>query len=671
MNPEKIGKNIAKFLLMEEITETVAIYPGAFKPPHKGHVDVILKALNFSLNNDRKVNGPTMPSSTQTPGKAIVFVSEKTRENVDYNESLAVWDLYKEAIPELNNVEFISTPTPVTDVYHYVKENPTHDIKAVFGKGEESRFERLQDKSKYPNVELFNAGTFQDLSATNLRKAISNKDKETIKTFIPDGVDVDKFLSIFQSDELNEGRKKKKDPKKGTGKKPKGSSRRLYTDEDPKDTVGVKFSSRQDIVDTFNKKSFKAKSHARQSQVINLVHQRVRAAYNRAKDPAVKKRLKTALAYAEKRKEASKKKTQRLKKLNENFIPGKAIIYPDFQGVDIDNNITGRRKVLNVVDCIGNEPNKDYNYFTTEKKDYVEDMVKNASGDGWKTFDPIVAIPHPLLNGKYLVIDGNHRLGAFVIGKLPKIKALVLSEDQILLAAPGSKWDGNNLPETIPLKDSKGKVNLKDYFSTEPLKVPTTEGDTYEKMAAKGKKRGNLKQGTVRKRLNIPKGEKIPLSKISKEISRIKKMENPSEKNKKYLKALNLAKTLKTTTNLNEAWEPQKAKVINKFLHFASDYLNTDRPKIKLLNGPEFTQTYHSFGGYHPGEENIQIVVYNRNMADILRTLAHEMVHRMQHLDNRLGPNSGDDGSPEENEANALAGVMLRQFGRENPGIYE
>ena len=598
MNPEKIGKNIAKFLLMEEITETVAIYPGAFKPPHKGHVDVILKALNFSLNNDRKINGPTMPSSTQTPGKAIVFVSEKTRENVDYNESLAVWDLYKEAIPELNNVEFISTPTPVTDVYHYVKENPTHDIKAVFGKGEESRFERLQDKSKYPHVELFNAGTFQDLSATNLRKAISNKDKETIKTFIPDGVDVDKFLSIFQSDELNEGRKKKKDPKKGTGKKPKGSSRRLYTDEDPKDTVGVKFSSRQDIVDTFSKKSFKAKSHARQSQVINLVHQRVRAAYNRAKDPAVKKRLKTALAYAEKRKEASKKKTQRLKKLNENFIPGKAIIYPDFQGVDIDNNITGRRKVLNVVDCIGNEPNKDYNYFTTEKKDYVEDMVKNASGDGWKSFDPIIAIPHPLLNGKYLVIDGNHRLGAFVIGKLPKIKALVLSEDQILLAAPGSKWDGNNLPETIPLKDSKGKVNLKDYFSTEPLKVPTKE-------------------------------------------------------------------------NLSEAWEPQKAKVINRFLHFASEYLHIDRPKIKLLNGPQFTQTYHSFGGYHPGEENIQIVVYNRNMADILRTLAHEMVHRMQHLDDRLGPNSGEDGSPEENEANALAGVMLRQFGRENPGIYE
>ena len=130
----------------------------------------------------------------------------------------------------------------------------------------------------------------------------------------------------------------KEDPKKGTGKKPKGSSRRLYTDENPKDTVSVKFSSRQDIVDTLGKSSFKSKSHARQSQVINLIHQRTRAAYGRAKDPKVKKRLKTALDYITSRKEASKRKTKRMNKnelaqlvrelmievlLGENYADGK------------------------------------------------------------------------------------------------------------------------------------------------------------------------------------------------------------------------------------------------------------------------------------------------------------------------------------------------------------
>jgi hypothetical protein len=121
--------------------------------------------------------------------------------------------------------------------------------------------------------------------------------------------------------DLEEGRKKKSDPKKGTGKKPEGSGRRLYTDEDPKDTVRIKFKTKEDIVDTLNKKQFKAKSHARQSQVINLIHQRVRAAYGKAKDPEVKSRLKRALDYIEKRKEMSKKKTERLRKLNENTIP--------------------------------------------------------------------------------------------------------------------------------------------------------------------------------------------------------------------------------------------------------------------------------------------------------------------------------------------------------------
>ena len=104
------------------------------------------------------------------------------------------------------------------------------------------------------------------------------------------------------------------DPKKGTGKKPKGSGRRLYTDENPKDTVSVKFRTVQDIKDTLSKSSFKSKSHKRQSQIINLIHQRARAAYQNAKDPKVKARLKKAFDYATERKEASKRKTKRMQK---------------------------------------------------------------------------------------------------------------------------------------------------------------------------------------------------------------------------------------------------------------------------------------------------------------------------------------------------------------------
>ena len=46
---------------------------------------------------------------------------------------------------------------------------------------------------------------------------------------------------------------KKRDPKVGTGKKPKGSGRRLYTDENPKDTVGIKFATAADARKTVAK----------------------------------------------------------------------------------------------------------------------------------------------------------------------------------------------------------------------------------------------------------------------------------------------------------------------------------------------------------------------------------------------------------------------------------
>ena len=122
-----------------------------------------------------------------------------------------------------------------------------------------------------------------------------------------------------------------KDPAKGTGKKPKGSGRRLYTDENPKDTVSVKFRTVQDIKDTLSKKSFKSKSHKRQSQIINLIHQRSRAAYQNAKDPKVKARLKKAFDYATKRKEASKKKTERMKKLKEENL--RAIVQEELAAI--------------------------------------------------------------------------------------------------------------------------------------------------------------------------------------------------------------------------------------------------------------------------------------------------------------------------------------------------
>ena len=66
------------------------------------------------------------------------------------------------------------------------------------------------------------------------------------------------------------------DPKNGTGKKPKGSDRRLYTDENPKDTVSIKFATPKDARDTVRKVKNVNKPFARKIQILTVMEQRAK-----------------------------------------------------------------------------------------------------------------------------------------------------------------------------------------------------------------------------------------------------------------------------------------------------------------------------------------------------------------------------------------------------------
>jgi hypothetical protein len=70
--------------------------------------------------------------------------------------------------------------------------------------------------------------------------------------------------------------KKRKDPVVGTGKKPKGSGRRLYTDENPKDTVSIKFATVSDARKTIAKVKNINKPYARKIQILTVLEQRAR-----------------------------------------------------------------------------------------------------------------------------------------------------------------------------------------------------------------------------------------------------------------------------------------------------------------------------------------------------------------------------------------------------------
>ena len=93
---------------------------------------------------------------------------------------------------------------------------------------------------------------------------------------------------------------KKKDPKTGTGKKPKGSGRRLYTDENPKDTVRIKFATPADARATVAKVKRIRKPFARKIQILTVGEQRAKV-MNKNKVASIFKKGKESIRKAHKK----------------------------------------------------------------------------------------------------------------------------------------------------------------------------------------------------------------------------------------------------------------------------------------------------------------------------------------------------------------------------------
>ena len=94
-------------------------------------------------------------------------------------------------------------------------------------------------------------------------------------------------------------------------------------------------------------------------------------------------------------------------------------------------------------------------------------------------------------------------------------------------------------------------------------------------------------------------------------------------------------------------------------------------PKIKLSYDTEEAQNNHHTGGHTLGDNTIWVYAKNRNLVDILRTILHELVHVRQEQDGKIKPGDSYPGSPIEVEADAVAGVLIKQWGAMNHHIFE
>jgi predicted nucleotidyltransferase len=171
-------------LLFEQASNPIiALYPGKFKPPHKGHFEVAKKLLNIA-------------------DKIEILISAKPVEGITAEQSKAVWDLYNTLLDGKLDIKIISG-SPVKYVLDIIEANQNNNYIAVYGKGEESRYINVGKDPRYMNAKIFDGGTTvtQDgnINATDFRQALQSG--QDISKFLPTEISSKEVNNIFNLQE--------------------------------------------------------------------------------------------------------------------------------------------------------------------------------------------------------------------------------------------------------------------------------------------------------------------------------------------------------------------------------------------------------------------------------------------------------------------------------------
>jgi cytidyltransferase-like protein len=178
---------ISDFIVEEITKESIALYPGKFKPPHKGHFDVAKQLL-------KKVN------------RVEIIISSKPVDGITAEQSKKVWELYNTLLGGDLDIKIIQG-SPVTYVLDTIEANQNNYYVAVYGKGEEDRYRNVGKDPRYMNAETFDGGTTTsdggNINATDFRNAL--KSGQDITKFIPSGLDKQDVFNALGIDGIAEG----------------------------------------------------------------------------------------------------------------------------------------------------------------------------------------------------------------------------------------------------------------------------------------------------------------------------------------------------------------------------------------------------------------------------------------------------------------------------------
>ena len=180
-----VNELIKGLLPEQEKKKVVAVYGGGFKPPTSGHFAVVKQALKENPEID----------------EFIIFIGGKERNGISPDESILIWDIYKQYLPFKVEVKYTSTP-PIKSVYNYAKEHPDEEVLFIIGarEGNDDDFKDIASRTtsldKYPNLNLRTIVTQGGVSGTAARNA-SKISLEKFKPFVPSELSDEEVEQVY------------------------------------------------------------------------------------------------------------------------------------------------------------------------------------------------------------------------------------------------------------------------------------------------------------------------------------------------------------------------------------------------------------------------------------------------------------------------------------------
>ena len=189
----------------------IALYPGAFKPPHRGHFEVVKRLLKGNhgghiYNKDSGAEAGAKALAGQKGkvekiSKVIVFPGGGERNGITKGESIAIWKIYAKYLPGIEVLD--GEKNPMFAAKDYAAANEGEQFYAVTGIRDESDFADLRRITTFKNVNnveglLIPSSPGDGVRATDLRKAALEGNLDDLRDFFPKELNRQELLTILK-----------------------------------------------------------------------------------------------------------------------------------------------------------------------------------------------------------------------------------------------------------------------------------------------------------------------------------------------------------------------------------------------------------------------------------------------------------------------------------------